>query len=632
MASSKYEHPHDEFNYKDSSIVVNNKIQNDGPILFQPIIGTKGKDSTIMTFYNVDDYVTEFGEPNLTVTGQGSYQAKAWLEGGGILKTIRLSAKDAKRANSILILKLKLLTQQETNADGDPLYIDSVTGGETIISTGNKPLMKDVAKVKLFTKSVTDISINPEDARMALCNLYARNEETREYEIPLLGVVCKGKGKYGNTYRYRFTINNARDRQTNFRNYHLQIFENQEGGMEEIANSPLQISLYPDSSYNKKTQYIQDVVNGLSDVPVYLYTVPEYFNEVTELLLPVFQQDDPNFESQNIDLLLFSNEELEPYKHIIVDENSINVSAIEGYGLKNGSDGNFVLTNEARQKEINERFLDLFEGKVDSTILDPKQQEIHLVLDANYPLEVKKSLRLWSIKRKDVPVVFDAGITSTYAEVMEFLKEDTAFDDKDFMIETQNFDTKDPITGKLIRVTSTYLFAIFLVKHIIDPLNGNNIPFAGENIILDDYIEEGSLKPVYSTEEQKSAIYKARGNYIEKENGHYIFNSNVTTQIDDSEMSYFNNTLVYHEIVRDLKKLGATFRFKNISTLNDVSKLNKLGNSKLEKYIGTKILAGEFEVTKDTTDPRQKTTRSKIKLGFNSYVLDNIFDIEIERA
>lgn len=633
MSINKYEHAHDEINIKDNTYVTYTKTMNEGPVLFEPILSLQGIDNKIVTYYNEQDYVKEHGEPNLSITGQSAYHAKQWLAGGGILKTIRLSAVDAKRANSVLVLKLKLVDQQATTKGGEPLYIDSVTGGETILSTGNIPLMFQIAKVKLEVQIFDTVPDNEIDARSRLCNLYSKDEEKNEYVFPIAAVVSRGNGKYGNQFRYRFTINSNRDKQTDFRNYYLQIFKNENGGLVEVDNSPLTVSLNPDATFNNITQYASDVVNN-EELPVYLYTVPEYFTELTNLLLPVLQQEDDEMVAENVDLLLFCTEKLDQYKYVEMDTDSVNVSALEGFGLKNGSDGEFDLANPKRQAAINERFMDLFEGKIDETILDKKQQKFDLALDANFPLEVKKSMRLWSEKRGegDVPVIFDAGIIYTVDEVLSFLTEDTCFDSKNFKIITQSFDTKDPVNGKIIRVAGSYLIAAELCKHIIDPLRGNHVPFAGEDIKFDDYIIEGSLTPTYTTEEQKSDIVKARGNFIEKENGHYVFNSDVSTQLIESAMTNFNNTLVLHEIIHDLQLLGATMRHKKISALNDLSQINKMGETKIGKYAGVKIKEGEFNAYKDPNDPRNKTIRSKIKLVFDDYSQDNIFDIEIAKS
>lgn len=635
---NKYEHPHDELNVKDNTFVTETTIQNDGPILFQPIVSTKGEDSVIKTWYNLDSYIAEYGDPNLDITGQGAYNAKLWLESGGVVKAIRLTAKNARRANSVVMLKLKIVEQQATTEEGEPLYIDSVTGAETVISTGNAPSMYQVAKVKLVSGALDNIPINNKDAESMLCGLYQKNDATKEYTIPLFAFISKGKGTYGDQFRYRLTVNSTRDKYTDFRNYHVQIFKNESGGLKEVENSPVSISLDPNATYNKKTQYGPDIINGL-DFPIKMITVPKYFTEASQLLLPILKQGDPDLVLDNIDLLLFCDEKLNSYKFVEFDPESINISALEGFGLKKGSDGDFALDNiESREKAINERYLDLFEGLIDSSILDKKQHKIDLAIDSNLSLEVKNSMRLWSLRRgdgkkqADVPIIFDAGICYTKANVLEFLSEDTEYNCSDFTVVTQNFDTRDPITGKIIKVTAAYLYAALLCKHIINPLMGNHIPFAGIDIKLDDYIIEGSLAPIYSTDDDKNEIYKARGNYIEKEiGGHYIFGSNVTTQLVDSEMSYFNNTLVCHEIINDIITLGNEFRFKEISTTQDVAKLNKLGNDKLSKYVGTKILAGSFDAAKDAADQRGKTLRSKIALGFKSYLLDNIFDVEIER-
>lgn len=627
--AKNYEHPHDEVNITDSTYLKTITAANEGKVLFQAYTSSMGDDSKIITWDDYDKFIEENGEPSMPITGQAMYNAALWLKNGGVLKGLRITASDATRANSVVMMHMKIVDEQSVDAAKNPLYIDRITGALTTISSGNAPAMNKRAKVKITLETLTKPASNKVDMDTILRSLYSI--DTEGYHIPLYAVVCKGKGAYGKMYRHRLTLNTSRDKSTTYRNYYFEVMKNTTGsGLQTIENSPLNTAIVPSAMYGTKSQYIVDVIGRQQQYPINVYMVDGFWNEITELLLPVVQQQYPEMTAEKLDILLFYDENLVQYKYVDVLDNSVDLTALEGYSLKNGSDGQFATSNKTREDAITERLLDLFDGTLDSSINDVKEHIIDLALDACYPLEVKKAMVAWRNKRGDFPLILDAGIIYKLSDLKTFLSEDMVLDDYNIKLTAETFDTQDPYSGKIIRVSMNYLIAAEYPK-FIKANSGVDKPFAGVDIPLNDYIIEGSIRPIISDELDKSAIYKLRGNYIERENGVYTFGCDVSTQLEESEMVYFNNTMQLHEMMKDFKSLGSIVRFKNMSTSEDLQTLNKLGTAKMDSYIGTKIKAGSFQMASDSTDPRQKTCRSKIKVGFNTFILDNVFDFSIER-
>lgn len=629
--SSSYLHPHDEINVTDNTVVSITETSNTGKVLFQAYPSEQGDDSKIITWDNYDKFILENGEPKINTTMQAMHHAALWLKNGGILKGIRITAKDAVRANTVLMLKIKIVEEQKTDGSGNPLYTDKNTGADTVISTGNTPIMVKRAKVKKYLKALKNPAVNRTDVETILRGLVTVNEETLEYEFPLFAVVCRGKGSYGKYYRWRMTLNPNRDKLSGYRNYYFEILKNDtRDGLYTLDNFPVNVSLYPDATYNSKIQYFLDLVNSTDGSPVQVYAVDDYWHEITELLLPIIQQENPETVQEKVDYVMFYNEDLSSYEYIDEDVTSLDVSAVEGFALQNGSDGSFAKTNKTREDDIRDRYLDLFEGKIDPSINDVKEHTIDIALDANYPLEVKKAMIAWRNKRKDFPLILDAGTMYSLSDLKSFLSDDMSPDDYNILINTQTFDTKDPFTGRITKVTMNYLYAALMPEFLANNKN-DNTPFAGISVPLNDYIIEGSLLPVISEESDKSDIYKLRGNYIEKEGSTYTLGTNVTSQLVDSELSYLNNVMIFHDMRKDFKSLGAVLRFKDLDSDEDIQTLNKLAQNKLDEYVGTRIKNGSVTVAKSATDPREKTAKTTIKVGFTSFILDNVFDFTIER-
>ena len=624
--ATQYSHPHDTLKVKDNTIVTSTTNVNDGPVLFMGYVSNKGEDSKIKTWANYEEFIAEHGEPDEAITGQSLYYAANWLEDGGILKGIRITAKNAVVANSLLLQDIKIVEVQKTNEAGDPIYVD-ISGNETTISTGNSPLMIKKAIFKNRIETFENPTTIKKNIKALVRSKYKANPATGEYTFPLMLMMCNGKGAYGNKYRYRITPNVARDKNTTYRNHYLEIMIN-ENGLEDISNSPINVSFYPNARSNtKKSEYITDAITRY-DYPVSIYTAEEYWTEIVQLIQPIIEQT-KKIDPTSIDIISYYDSSLTRYENIVMDNDSVDLTSLEGFSLKNGNDGDFALTNKDREDAIYERFVDLYNGEIDPSINDKKEHKFQIAIDASMPLEVKKAMVTWKGKRGDFQLILDAGIMFTLANLKSYMINDMPPDDRDIIINGHSFDVDDPYTGKVMTVSQNYLYSLFYPSFVAK--YGTHTPFAGLDIPLNDVIKEGSLTPSITEDIDKNELYKLRCNYIEKDNDTYMMATNVTSQLADSELSYFNNVTVLHEMIKDIQSLSAIFRFKRMSDDEDYKTLNKLADNKIDKYRDVKCKKAEVTVSASDNDPLGKTVKTRLSTGFYDYNLNNDIIVEVDK-
>lgn len=626
---AKYSHPHDEYYMTDNTAVNTEVIYGTNPVLFQPFFSEEGIDSQIIDFKEYSTTYNNYGDPNMNLYGQSYYHVLNWLKSGGQVKGIRLTAKNATYANTMLVLDILVSETQKTDASGNPLYLDA-SGEETTISSGNTAIMIKKAKVKHHFEYFTNIADNPTDIKSLMRTKLTEDEQG--LHIPLFTVVCKGKGTYGNKFRFRLSPYAQRDKNTKYRNYYLEIYKN-DGGLVKDKKSPLTVSSYPEArNISRQSDYIEDVVTRTDELPISIYGLDDGFELAFNTLYDVISQEmGEDMDPESIDLFTFykNSTSFTRYENIIIDPETVDLTSLEAHTLSQGTDGDFVKTNPNRWDAMYERLEDLFKGKIDPSINDTKQHKFTITLDAGYPLEIKLLMVSWRKSRDAEALALDSCYMYNLANLKSFLRDDLVTNDFGTFINVECFDTYDEYTGKNISVTQNYLWSILLPQHIIN--KGSQTPFAGLDIPLDAYIIEGSLKPIIYSDTEKTEIYDLKGNYIERENNHYVFGTNITSQEKNTELSYTNNVLVYYEIKEALLSLSAVFRFKFADSEDDLNVLNKLASDKIEQFKDTKCKAIEVVVTRDENDPYQKTVNTTCKVGFRTFDLNNIINVDIER-
>lgn len=618
--------PSDTYKFIDNTFNIDNTGDNTGITYMQAFVSDKGDDSQIIDYKNYKKFIKECGEPNIQLHGQAIYHiAEALESGNAVVKAKRLTAKNAVYANIAVTLDILKGETQKTDDEGRLVYLDE-EGNETLDSTSGIRCMVPNANVTLALKTIKP-SNDILNLRQQLETMYEEDKEAGMYSIPLLLFKARGKGLFGNGYRFKIVNNLKSDKSSTFRNYDVDITYTEKGITDTVVPTQL-VSLYGVSKnrINGRSMNIQDVITDGS-YPVQCITSDVMFNRAIAALSDIFDNIFEEYRPEEIDLINFLNTDGTVYKYINIESGSVDVSRAEGIAFVGGSDGDFAETNPTRQAAITERYIEFYSGKMDASILDPREHKFQILLDAGHSLEVKKTMYDLYMKRKDFALVLDLATISTESEAFSALKE-MEFNQAHVLINTQNFSTYDKYTGRNITVTTNYLYAKLLPTHIA--VNGSQTPFAGIDIPLESYIITGSLRPVFS-DSAKNIIYEdLRANFIHKEAGHLVFGSNITTQVKESDLSYFNNVLVQLEMAEDLKSLGSMFRWKFNGTDDDFRTLNKIADSKIDKYRDSKCKVAYIEVTKDTQSQNSKRVKCILKVGFREFILSTDTEFYVE--
>ena len=118
--------------YDDSSINSAQQNADPNPIVRYFCLVTSDKGTEDLTTLNGNDWYNMYGKNgSFAKHGQPLIQAQKIIEAGGVCVTKRLVADDATLSNLALVAKVTAETRDKSDADGNPLYIDPVSGNET---------------------------------------------------------------------------------------------------------------------------------------------------------------------------------------------------------------------------------------------------------------------------------------------------------------------------------------------------------------------------------------------------------------------------------------------------------------------------------------------------------------------
>ena len=624
----KFRHPHDETFIIDNSEIKTVSTANSGAKLLAAFLSSKGIDGETKTFTDFSKLIKEYGLPDMKKYGQSYYQVINWLKSGGVAQVMRITADDATYSNLMVLADVETVTEQKQNEDGQPLYTTS-DGHETTESSGNTPIMLKKVKIDYRGESLVDLKSFDEDIVKEKMKGKDTTSSGTKKTIPLFTVLSKGKGEYGDAYRVRITPNLMADRDTKYRNYVFELFLN-EGGLSKAAD-PVNVSLFPDAQNNyRRSEFIDDVIK--SDIyPVKLFSYDFGFSKIIAEVMPVLKEANPDkeFSEENIDFLFGFDKAGETYKGIEITSTKLPLTAIEGIKLSGGNDGKFAMSNSERQQHITSQYVKAFNGDIDLNFHNKKKFPADIILDANFPLEVKKAILNCRAKRNDCAYLPDAGILNSLQAAKAWRKSDLTVDDWAVSAPYfQHFNTKDEYTGKEIKVTIPYLFSILLPKHFANV--GSHRPMAGENYPIRDIIIEGSLKPVIYQPEDKSEFYDLRINYLEEDVNAVIIGTQLTSQTKTSELSNLNNIFVLFEIKRTIESLVPRFRFEFTDSDADMANFNRDVNQALQPYQDYKCKYVKGVVSQTGTQRDQHILQTKLNIGFKSFAEKNEIILNID--
>lgn len=249
---------------------------------------------------------------------------------------------------------------------------------------------------------------------------------------------------------------------------------------------------------------------------------------------------------------------------------------------------------------------------------------IDMILDAGHSELTKQAIANFTAEstgdRSDIVVLFDtldfsSSETGTAAEVTSTSVNHAVY--------TQKLVVNDVLAGKDIYVSPTYFLSSLIPAN--DRVYGIQWPTAGLNRGVLTGVKSIDLNP---SEEQKQAFFEDAVNYIEKDSRGYKFMSQRTKEDAETALRFLNNVRVTNKMVRDLENLGRDYLFE----FNDSATLTNLRNA-LNRYVNEWIQnrtlsLGTVDVQKNaTSDERVDVT---LNIRFTGTIEIISIDIVIE--
>jgi hypothetical protein len=252
-----------------------------------------------------------------------------------------------------------------------------------------------------------------------------------------------------------------------------------------------------------------------------------------------------------------------------IDNSELALDRLDGVPLLSGNDGAFANGIDLSSEMLEDLYIKAFAGEFDKNILSTRRTPVKFILDANYPLAVKRQIVNLAVSRYDAMVYLDAGIIHTHEDALVF-GEDTK--DLNYRIVSkcyQHYQIRDPFNGKKVEVTMTYHLACNLARHC--EVYGSHIPFTGEAYGLLTGAVKNSVLPVLEEydENAKEELFDLRLNYYEAlaENV-YARGTQQTAQDIDSDLSEEHNMIITLEI-KDIAEKETIARRYNFAEPED---------------------------------------------------------------
>ena len=147
--------------------------------------------------------------------------------------------------------------------------------------------------------------------------------------------------------------------------------------------------------------------------------------------------------------------------------------SIEGVAMEGGHDGSFssngtvlnrtdedgrpiVVTDSIREAAMEAAYLMAFQQGYDKTIGSKRRAPVDLMLDANYPVSVKKAMVALALNRYDAACHLDTNLINNVDDLETMYTQSlSGLNERIVSFDAHMFKTTDPITGKVIPVTIT---------------------------------------------------------------------------------------------------------------------------------------------------------------------------------
>ena len=455
-----YAFPHTEVNiYDQSQITVQRASVTDGTRMLFVFQSPRGEDGKLTSVKTVDELVAKFGMGDIKNYGQPLLNCRRALSTGVVTAyCLRIAAPDATRANMYVYAAYKMVEVQ-TGEDDD-----------------GTPITQQVLSVRFYTASELQ-AVEPDGetvTKNGMINIKTLGSKAEELmpEAPegykmvyLMAIASKGRGAYGNNLGIRIANNTRADRENDYKNYYLQVYES-DSLIEENA-----VSFYDNAITDTTTLFADSVINDpdTGSANISIVTNPAGFEEIVDVyktnvldtltdeeletyatsiglsnLKDEFNAEDPwnvlkgymNLTAEDFDFFLGVNKNLfnkvtvanrsAIYRYQVeasgTAEGVVALTDLTGVDMQGGTDGLFDATkhnasdietaineayeyafdpNEIPNEKTEEYTTKGYMASVDKNIYSKTRYPVDLILDANYAYAIKNAIASLCVKRGD---------------------------------------------------------------------------------------------------------------------------------------------------------------------------------------------------------------------------------------
>lgn len=559
-------------------------------------------------FYKLYGYYIDYEK-----YGQAAIQCANIINNGGELLLKRVVAEDATLANIVVVAKVTSSRVQKTDADGNPLYVDPVSGKETTSAgDNNEKVMINVASIKYELVTVTGKKRLDEVIEEATRS-FVQDDETQTFTYPIMVIVDNGRGE--STKRFNIIPQYQISKTQNFMLYKFKYL-----GSEDLDAESVYFSVVPGVMYLNKSMAIEMACTEMLQCRAKSIekSIDAFYNKVAEIT--GFDLD----ELHKYDLLFGKDNKGNAVQGISYDDNGIDLSAEIGFGLESGSNGAFgetpILTDEYEKA-----LKDVFDGTFDEDIYNLDLYKIDACVDANYPYEVKKAIYELAKFRKDFFFFGDLGLeVETFSDAQNRMYEMPR--DKFTGWYGQSYQILNPFTKRNIDVTITYSIARMVIPHLV---NRTHTPYCGIlfNWTIPEAIE-GTINftpKITPTVNQKTLADDLRLNYASVLNNVLTLETEFTSQEELTQLSFINNVAAIQKIVKTVRDRCPSFRYSFIST-TDLQSYKKEVNRIIATFTGW-FESLEFVYVQDDIMRANKIFEASLKVKHKDFVQSEILNI-----
>lgn len=573
---------------------------------------TSDKGTEAWTRISGADFFDMYGKSiSFTRHGQPLLQAAMSINAGAELICKRLVADDAALANLGIVASITATETevQATDEDGNPLYLDA-DSNQTVEVT-DTPVMTTVTtnSVKYSLKSAVGAKTIEEAQKTMAADL-----AEGEYLLYVIGDNGRGTSKK----RIKIVPNYKLSRSLEYTLYTLSVIE---GTVEEES---MTFSVNPNLIVNNQNISLQSMIRTYSK-QLTCVEDPAAMDEFVAALAAIIGITEE--ELYAYDPLFGCTNRGEALTGITVDASGIDLQYSYGQMLQNGDNGAFGATPIKVTEEWSKQAIAALDGSFDTAIFNVDQYRIDAMVDANYPIAVKRAIETLATFREDFMYFRDQGLGKTSIELIE---EACKAEAKNMFCATypQSYDVIDPYSKRQITVTIGYDLAQLLVAHCN---NGRILPTAGmkhKMTIPSCIYGTLSFAPTICPDpegNQKEKLEEMRVNYASYIDNQLVVESLYTSQEKYSQWSFINNVMGIQEVVKAIRMRCPAIRYTFID------------GEDLENYKAdvTEVIAPfssnfkqlELEYVNDATYSANKIFYAVLKVVYKDFIQTEWFKV-----